>query len=511
MDIKIINKLVIGAALLLATSCSENNPYLFGAKDAFVDAKASAQNDAIFTPNAQIGEAVVESNAPWEVKSLSEWITCTTVNGELNGKLQFQLAENTGATRVGEIIVYNTLGTQMVDTLKIVQQCALKYLPANLTLDIKSTVLANELDGQKITEVGFEVASNTPWRVYTKPADAWTTVLTKKGVDSGSGSFVVTKNDAVTKRSMYVYAQSILYPSLKDSILVNQSAKPVEINVLNPTNGKLLLDESASKFSFSVKGDGKWKITNVPSWLTLSGTEFEGSANIVGTVSATSDARSVQLQIQSLLQPNVTKVLNIDQKIIPTGRLKDSLALVAIYNATHGERWTYSWKFELPLSESNWPGIFVDVVNGELRVVDLSLMSFNLEGTLPNELGWLSEVVKMKFTRNKLEGPLPASINRLTKLTHMYISNNNFSGVFPDISELQKLVLIESDFNRFEGEFPASFSALPKLTTIKFKYNKFNPSTLVPARFGGWRLVYINPQRAVLGDAKSEYNLSDVK
>lgn len=511
MDIKIINKLVIGAALLLATSCSESNPYLFGAKDAFVDAKPSTQNDAIFTPNAQLGEAVVESNAPWEAKSLTEWITCTTVNGELNGKLKFQLAENTGATRVGKIIVYNTLGTQMVDTLIVTQQCALKYLPANLALDIKSAALANELDGQKIAEVSFEIASNTPWRVYTKPADAWTTVLTKKGVESGVGSFVVTKNDALTKRAMYVYAQSILYPSLKDSILVNQAGKPVEINILNPTNGKLLLDESASKFVFTIKGDGKWKITNVPSWLTLSGTEFEGNANIVGTVSATSAARSVQLRVESLVQPNVTKMFNIDQKIIPSGRLKDSLALVAIYNATHGERWTYSWKFELPLSESNWPGVFVDVVNGELRVVDLSLSSFNLEGTLPNELGWLSEVVKLKLSRNKLEGTLPASINRMTKLTHIYLSSNSFSGEFPDISALQNLMLLESNFTRFEGEFPASFSLLPKFTSLMFKYNKLNPSTLVPKKFGGWKLSNINPQRAVYGDTKSEYNLVDIK
>lgn len=511
MNTKIINKLFIGGALLLATSCNENNPYLFGAKDAFVDAKASAANDAIFTPNAQTGEGVVESNAPWEVKSLTEWITCTTTSGEHNGKLLFQLSENKGANRVGKIVVYNTIGTQMTDTLTITQQCALQYLPENLTMDIQSKALASELDGQKLAQVNFEVAANTPWRVYTKTTDGWSTVLTKKGATSGTGSLVVAKNDALTKRSMYVYVQSINYPSVKDSVLVSQAGRPVEINVLSPTNGKMLLDEEQSKFVISIKGDGKWRLTNVPSWLTISGTEFEGTANIVATVSSTTAARSAQLEIHSLIQPDKVKMLNIDQKIIPSGRLKDSLALVAIYNATHGERWTYNWKFELPLSETNWPGIFVDVVGGELRVVDLSLMSFNLEGTLPNELGWLSAMTKLKVQRNKLEGPLPASVNRLTNLTHMYLSNNNFSGEFPDISALQKLSTFESDFTRFEGEFPASFNLLPKLSIVKFKYNKLNPTTLVPKKFGGWKLTYINPQRAVYGDATSDYKLVDIK
>lgn len=74
--------------------------------------------------------------------------------------------------------------------------------------------------------------------------------------------------------------------------------------------------------------------------------------------------------------------------------MKDSLALVAIYQATKGENWQYAWKPELPLSDSNWPGVFFDTVDGELRVVDLSLSDYNMEGSLPNEIGWLTEITK---------------------------------------------------------------------------------------------------------------------
>ena len=133
-----------------------------------------------------------------------------------------------------------------------------------------------------------------------------------------------------------------------------------------------------------------------------------------------------------------------------------------------------------------------------------------MEGTLPAEIGWLTEMTKIKLQRNKLSGPLPAGLNRLTKLTHIYITSNRFSGEFPDISALKSLVWIDMDFNRFEGEFPASFLSLPKLTTLKMKYNKFDKNTCVPKRFGGWRLnLYINPQREVYGDKSTDYKLKD--
>lgn len=382
-------------------------------------------------------------------------------------------------------------------------------MPSNLSLDIQSKSLTKELDGQTFTEVGFEVTSSTPWRVYTKPAERWSTVLTKKGQGNSTGSFVVTRNDALEKRSMYIYVQSINYPTLKDSILVNQAGRPVELKVLSPANKKILLDESESKFVFSVKGDGKWKIQNIPSWLHLDKTEYEGNANITVLASAATGERTAQLVIQSLVQDDKKNTLDIEQKIIPSGRLKDSLALVAIYNATGGERWLYNWKFELPLSEGNWPGVFFDVIDGELRVIDLSLGQFNLEGTIPNEIGWLSKVAKIKMQRNKIYGPMPASMNRLTELTHIYLSVNNISGELPDLSALKKLVLLDLDFNRIEGEFPSSLTQLTKLTSLKMKYNNLSPNTCVPAQFGGWKLVYINPQRRVYGDATTDYKLAD--
>lgn len=494
---------------LSVMSCSEDSPYLFGAKEPYVKLSTLSENDGIFTPNAQENRVLLTSNAPWKVSSLADWLTCLTPEGEFDDTVKIQLPQNTGNTRKAQLVVYNTVGDQKTDTLVLTQQCAESFIPDGYAIKIQSDVMSKSISGDEYSELPFTITSSTEWRVFAKPTDNWCTVLTKDGTENGNGSVIISKNPSLKERSMYLYAQSVTYPSLKDSIKLTQSGHTFTLKVTAPRNKKVLLDEVSSTFTFGVETDGKWVVENVPSWLKLAKNEYEGNVTVAVTASAATSVRSAQLVIKSLVDSNVKDALTVDQRVIPDGQMKDSLALLAIYNATNGAKWIYPWKIGMPLNETNYPGVFFDRINGEQRVIDLSLLDFGLEGSLPNEIGWLSQLVKLKLQRNKLSGTLPASMNRLVNLTHLYISSNQFSGEFPDIHSLQSLRLIEADFNRFEGEFPASFSMLPKLSTLKFKYNHLDPNTCVPKKFGGWKLIYINPQRAVYGDASSDYKLQD--
>lgn len=507
---KVIIKLVWAyVAVFLASACSETSEYLFGAKEPFVEISASSEGVTVFTPESQKGYGFIRSNARWKVESLSDWLSCTTTEGEFNDTVHFQMSANTGNLRTGKIVVYNTVGQQKHDTLVVSQQCDARFIPEGYSLKILLKTPNETVSDQGFAELTYQVKGHTEWRVFTKAADGWATVLTKKGTNDGEGVFVVSKNEGLEERAMFLYVQSIDYPSLKDSIQIKQAGRPVNLSIINPRNKKVMLDGNESSFAFTVKGDGKWKIEKSVDWLELTKLEYEEEAIVFVKISSTISERSTRLIVTSLSQSDKKDTLSIEQKNIPDGRLKDSLALVALYRATKGENWVYGWKFELPLSDRNWPGVFFDTVNGELRVVDLSLSQFNLEGNLPHEIGWLTELIKIKLQRNKLFGTLPASFNRLKNLTHLYLTSNRFSGAFPDIPALQKLTWVELDFNRFEGEFPPSFSLLPKLTTLKMKYNRFDPNTCVPTRFGGWKLIYINPQRAVDGEASTDYKLLD--
>ena len=70
-------------------------------------------------------------------------------------------------------------------------------------------------------------------------------------------------------------------------------------------------------------------------------------------------------------------------------RETDSLALVAIYNATQGWNWTNPWMLTANMDE--WEGVYFPFIpekqnNPKPRVIILELENRNLNGILPAEL-----------------------------------------------------------------------------------------------------------------------------
>jgi len=99
-------------------------------------------------------------------------------------------------------------------------------------------------------------------------------------------------------------------------------------------------------------------------------------------------------------------------------RKEDSLALIALYDATSGASWTNVWDLSLPMD--TWYGIRLN----EYRCVEsLHLAHNNLKGTIPKEIGNLNGLKFLVLNDNQLTGPIPHSILDL-KLTHLYLMNN---------------------------------------------------------------------------------------
>jgi len=107
---------------------------------------------------------------------------------------------------------------------------------------------------------------------------------------------------------------------------------------------------------------------------------------------------------------------------------QDSLALVALYNATGGAGWTdhTNW-LEPGKNVSTWYG--VGVLDG--RVTDITLGSNNLTGQIPEQIGNLFQLNFLDVASNHLSGVIPASINNIDKLTHVFLSDNDYTGQIP--------------------------------------------------------------------------------
>ena len=122
----------------------------------------------------------------------------------------------------------------------------------------------------------------------------------------------------------------------------------------------------------------------------------------------------------------------------------DSLALVALYNATNGPNWTNSWDLTQPVS--TWSGINLDP--GGCNVIVINLPSNNLVGYIPANLGDLNRLYYFDLRGNELSGGIPNDLGNIPTLEYIYLQDNNLSGSYP--GSLCELPLLGCDFN-FQG------------------------------------------------------------
>jgi len=159
-------------------------------------------------------------------------------------------------------------------------------------------------------------------------------------------------------------------------------------------------------------------------------------------------------------------------------RSQDSLALVALYNATDGANWNNNtnWLSSEPIS--SWYGV---TVSGD-RVIKIQLSSNNLKGSLPSQIGNLSYLQELILPNNKISGTIPTAIGNLYYLIRLYLYSNQLSGTIPNelgnLYYLEQLVLYN---NQLSGTIPTGICYLPSLTDLVLNNNQLSgtlPSAL---------------------------------
>ena len=111
--------------------------------------------------------------------------------------------------------------------------------------------------------------------------------------------------------------------------------------------------------------------------------------------------------------------------------------LTALYNSTNGYSWSNNvgWKnpplhedgFALPGTECNWYGV---VCTGD-SVTALSLYDNQLTGSIPAELGNLTNLQYLSLYDNQLTGSIPAELGNLTNLQYLSLYGNQLTGSIP--------------------------------------------------------------------------------
>jgi len=274
---------------------------------------------------------------------------------------------------------------------------------------------------------------------------------------------------------VYVYGMNIGYQSLSIDTLY-YTGHDVVINLPNIC----LYDYSGKNFSatnqFTIRIDG----SNQGDLLTA---QSDGSLIIPASCFSSLNPN----QIVSIYQNNGTaygttitfKNNKIELEAIPDIEYE---ALVALYNATHGETWYNQWDISKNnVHEGTWYGISME--NGHVTKIDLPYNG--LYGELPEELGNLTYLKELNLSNNyyyiyypdyaykTLEGAIPISICSLSNLTTLDLSYNQFSGNIPSqLGNLAQLQYLWMGTNKLTGSIPSTLNNLTELRGLSLDYNQ---------------------------------------
>ncbi|MGD2085931.1 MAG: hypothetical protein PVH61_07090 [Candidatus Aminicenantes bacterium] len=200
---------------------------------------------------------------------------------------------------------------------------------------------------------------------------------------------------------------------------------------------------------------------------------------------------------------------------------KEREALIALYNATNGDSWTDNsgWKtpplhtdgFAMPGTENTWDGI---TVSGD-HVTEIDLLKNQLSGSIPAELGNLSNLEGLDLGVNQLSGSIPAELGNLSNLEDLWLDSNQLSGsIPPKLGNLSNLEVFSLGENQLNGIIPGELGNLGNLQALLLYENQLsgslppelgNLSNLEELYLGGNRLSGSIPPE--LGNLSNLYEL----
>ena len=149
-------------------------------------------------------------------------------------------------------------------------------------------------------------------------------------------------------------------------------------------------------------------------------------------------------------------------------------ALATLYYATNGDKWLNNTNWGRG-HECMWKGIYCNLdANNIVSVNYLNLVTNNLDGSIPEEIGYVETLQRIELGNNKLVGPIPQTFASLKELHTLSVSDNQLSGeIEANIDGLTKLTNLDLADNRFRGHVPHGLGGIPTLSYVRLSNNRF--------------------------------------
>jgi Leucine-rich repeat (LRR) protein len=158
-------------------------------------------------------------------------------------------------------------------------------------------------------------------------------------------------------------------------------------------------------------------------------------------------------------------------------------ALATFYYATGGGNWMVSNDWLSDNDECGW-GPINSIACIEGRSSRHEFLNNNLVGTLPDELGILTELETLYLYDNELTGQIPSSLGLLTKLSGLSMYGNQLNGTIPiELSTCTDMTLLYLDDNALTGQIPSALGLLTKLSGLALSRNQLDGT--IPSELSG--------------------------
>lgn len=437
----------------------------------------------------------VTSNVDWTALSADSWVTVSPTSGTGNGTIKISVTENTSfETRSSTVTVKAGDKTATVKVSQLALTPSILVSPATLEVDAAGGT------------VSVDVTSNTAWTVAVPADGSWAVADVASGEGSKKVTFTVAANTAFEARSVDV---TFTAKDKTAAVKITQAAATASLAVSPET---LSIAAAGGTLTVDVASNAPWTVT-VPEgcgWLTAAPASGEGDAKVTFTVAANPalSARTVAVTFKETVG-NTEKTVTVNQEKAEPSRQSDSLALVAIFNATGGaENWHADRVWDLTKPMNEWYNVKLNE-HGRVTQMNFAKGTVTAAWSLPADVGNLTEMTNFRIIGCNLTGAIPEEIYNLTKLVSFYLTNNtptwtlsskisgmtnlkdlyidqnpNLTGTLPkELGTLKKLVNINVSQTNIAGEIPAEMSGCASLNNLMVFKTQLSG---IPDNFDEW-------------------------
>ena len=434
------------AAGLMVLSCTKTMETVLSLSDLAANFEASGTLEKTIS---------VTSNYDWTVSCPEAWVTISPASGTGNGSFKITVAENkTFEARSATITVKANDKTATVKVSQLALAPSILVSPTTLEVDAAGGTAS------------VDITSNAPWTVSVPSGTNWVTADATSGEGNKKVTFTIAPNPDFEARSVEV---TFTAQDKKATVKISQAASAPTLDV-NPF--AVSFDAEGGSKELTITSNASWTVT-VPEgcgWITVDPASGQGDGKVMLTVAA-SDVRAIRNAVVTVKETvgNTEKAVTVTQDALPLGHRADSLALVAIFNATGGaENWhaDRAWDLTKPISE--WYGV---TLNDAGRVTALKLLKGTITApwAIPADIADLSELTDLRFIDCQVGGDIPDALYSLTKLENLYLTNNKLTGalnpmLFGQWTEMKNLYLDQNP--NLGGNLPSKIGAMTKLVNI---------------------------------------------